>query len=103
LLLLLHLGYSTDHRSVHLDVSFSCKFRGISVPFYVFWIHKSSRLKKLMRMRQRVRKYHNILGPLEAIIIAGWAQSKDNITETLHELDVMDADVSRLGIIFLKC
>ena len=53
-------------------------------------------------MRQRVRKYHNILGPLEAIIIAWWAQSQDNITESLHELDVTNADTSRLGTIFLK-
>jgi hypothetical protein len=43
------MGCSTDHRSVHLDVSFSYNFRSISVPFYVFWIHKPSRLKKLMQ------------------------------------------------------
>jgi len=42
------------------------------------------------------------LGTIGSHLIAWWAQSQDNINESLHKPEVMDADISRLGTIFLK-
>jgi hypothetical protein len=72
----------------HLDISFSCWFRNIRAPFYIFSTPFSTRDVKTRRLlirslhgwrswwrkRQGVKQYRNILLSLVATVMAQWSQ-----------------------------